>query len=152
MHPAINPQLRSETSKTLLKLFPIAVQPADLKRSAIFALQAAGGADDVFILGPYSRPSIVSAISYISALDAATTRTFTIHLTSSGDTNAIVPNDVNVLDAQSPSPRFMPGRTNIVVPIGKASPFNPFWLKLSRSKGGSITFEMTCWIYLSQVP
>lgn len=150
MNPQINDTVRAASSKAILTLFPVAVRPMDLRRSAVFALQAAGAADDVFTLGPYSGPCRITAIAFVSALDAASTRTFTLHITSSSGTDPIVPNDVNVLDPQSPSSLIMPARTNVILPLGRPSPFNPFWLKLSRFKGGSISFEMTCWVYIAQ--
>lgn len=151
LHQPIPDAIRTANSKAILKSFPIAMQPADMQRSALFALTAGGGADDRFALGPYTRPSLIEAVSFVSALDPATTRTFSLHLSTDDSITAIGPNDVNILDPLSPSSTWMPGRTQITVPIGRPSPFHKFWIKLSRQKGGSTTYELTVWVYIKQV-
>lgn len=148
MHRPIPSNIRTAGGKAILSNFPVAIEPLDLNRSAVFALQANGGADDRWALGPYRTPTIIEAIHYVSELDAALSRTFSIHLSSDPQTTILYPSDINILDPLSPSTLIMPGRTGVTLRLGTRFRTTHPWIKLSRQKGGSAAFNLTCWIYM----
>jgi len=147
-HLPIPLAIRTSNGKKILAGFPSAVLPLDNQRSAVFALQGAGGVDDRWVLGPYRSPLMIEAIHYVSQQDANIARTFSLHLSTDIQTTTLYDSDINLLDPLSPSALIMPGRTGVNLRMGRVVPTTHPFIKLSRQKGGSVTFAITVWLYL----
>src|SRR5574341_376506 len=139
MHDPIPTAIRTANGQTILKAFPSLIGPRDQSTSLMFALAPSGGSDDFWILGPISRPTTIMAVTYVSDLVPATTRTFRLYATTDGRAIAPGANDVNLLDPLSPSPGFTPTQKTTIIRIVRPINFNRWWLKLYRLKGGSTT-------------
>ncbi|MFZ1057809.1 MAG: hypothetical protein WAP47_01315 [Candidatus Rokuibacteriota bacterium] len=147
LHLPTNQSLRADFARRLLAALPAGEIEPGRRRLPVFALQALGADPDHFVSYRYPGPARLEWVAFVSNQPTNIARNFSLYVASD---NSLPPNvlvDRNILDPLSPSNFILPSQTQTLLLVGLDIPINPFFLKLTRRKGG-VQFDFTLWVSL----